>query len=70
MAQILSIGDTVKVSDTYPVTEFAGVTGEIVNIGGAAAVLESEEINGEFAVFLDHLIVAPYYDEDAFREER
>jgi len=70
MTQILSIGDTVKVSEDYPVAEFAGVVGEIVGLGGAAAVLESEEINGEFAIFLGHLESEPYYDEDALREER
>lgn len=70
MAQILSIGDTVKVSTSYPVAEFAGVSAEIIGMGTGAAVLESEEINGEFAVFLDHLEIEPYTDEDAFREER
>jgi hypothetical protein len=65
MAQIISIGDTVKVSEDYPVREFAGVEAEVIGMGGTAAVLESDEINGEFAVFIAHLEIPQYYDEEA-----
>ena len=65
MTQTISIGDIVKVSEDYPVREFAGVYAEVVGMGGTAAMLESDEINGEFAVFLAHLEIDTYYDEEA-----
>lgn len=70
MANSISVGDIVKVSEDYPVREYAGVEAEVIGLGGAAAALLSEGIEGEFAVFLNHLETEPYYDEDATREAR
>lgn len=70
MTKTYSIGDTVKVSEDYPVREFAGVEGVITNMGASCAVLESEDISGEFSVFIEHLEAELYVDEDSFREER
>jgi hypothetical protein len=60
---IISVGDTVKVSDDYPIREFAGLEGEVmgtfINNGSQIFIVATEAITrGEIVIFADQIELA------------